>query len=1256
MAEEHRGRILRLEVNSFKSYRGRNTIGPFRKFTTIIGPNGSGKSNVMDAVSFVLGVRTAQLRGSLKELLYHNTAGQSAEDRPRKGSVKLVFEAADGEEVHFERVIKPTGAGAESFTSEYKLNDRTVGWEQYNRRLEQYNILVKARNFLVFQGDIENVAQMQPRDLTLLFEHISGSAAHRGEYEELEKKKAEAEERVTYIFSRKKAITQEKKQKKDQKEEAERHQALQQELDDCRAAHFTWQVSEKAAEQKKREQAGLQKERLLLEKRVKKKQADADKRNPEAFKVREDIQRLTRRIKSGEKEVAERRRRAEEQRAKVAALTEQLESLQDAQRTLEEDAKRGQQRGKLKLAPELVDEYNRIKQDVKGKTAQMDADLASKQAALEAQEQARDIARDKAESIDARIATLTKEQAEADARRETVASTLAEKERRLAEARAELDKAQKETRHRNRWTVQLEEVEGQLREARQARKESDRDRRVNEAIAQLKAQYKNRVYGRVAHLADIRDKRYVLAVTAAMGKDFDGIIVKDADMAKIGIRVFRENRLPPHTFIPAEACCRPLHLPFAAHTLHAAMLGIPLPSSSQCPDIKVKAVPDSLRHQLQRRGVGKLAVDLVAPKQEGTDRVFQMLLGTTIVTDTPEQAREVAFGSAQRQKVVSLDGTIINKAGIITGGMHGGLEARAGQWDRGALDELKQKYAGLQEQLEALPAQRELVSRQQELQAAISGLESDMQLLQVDRKSSEGKSKGAAKDIQALSKESERVAPEVERAEDAITEARREVGKLKRRIDEILDRSFAAFSKKAGVANIREYEETHLKESQRLVKERRDLAGQVAKVRNQLEYEEANGRKAGEALQAKEAELEAERRALAARQQEEQKFAKEGEAAQAEIAELQREMGEKRKELEGLEAELKELKERVAANKDAVAKHRRSIAGQQSALEDLWTKRADVLETASMEQVALPVLVDGSQQAEDDDAEEEEEEEGAAGMDVDGQAAAGPSSSQKIKKVRLDFSCLDATARLRDRKNREAWERERLGNIEEMKAGLARLAPNLKAVEQYEAIREKEREQLEELEAARRESKAATEAFQAVQQRRYDAFTSAFEHVAAHIDPIYKELTRSSVHPVGGQAYLSLDSSDEPFLHGIKFTAMPPTKRFRDMEQLSGGEKTVAALALLFAIHSFQPSPFFVLDEVDAALDATNVVRVANYMRHMTRDDTQGSFQGIVISLKDVFFEKADALVGVCRDTERGCSETYTFDLERFGPPAGAVA
>jgi ATPase subunit of ABC transporter with duplicated ATPase domains len=64
-----------------------------------------------------------------------------------------------------------------------------------------------------------------------------------------------------------------------------------------------------------------------------------------------------------------------------------------------------------------------------------------------------------------------------------------------------------------------------------------------------------------------------------------------------------------------------------------------------------------------------------------------------------------------------------------------------------------------------------------------------------------------------------------------------------------------------------------------------------------------------------------------------------------------------------------------------------------------------------------------------------------------------------------------------------------------------------------------------------------------------------------------QDLTKSEVHPMGGTAMLSLESSEEPFLHGVKFTAMPPTKRYRDMEQLSGGEKTLAALALLFAIH-----------------------------------------------------------------------------------------
>ncbi len=70
-----------------------------------------------------------------------------------------------------------------------------------------------------------------------------------------------------------------------------------------------------------------------------------------------------------------------------------------------------------------------------------------------------------------------------------------------------------------------------------------------------------------------------------------------------------------------------------------------------------------------------------------------------------------------------------------------------------------------------------------------------------------------------------------------------------------------------------------------------------------------------------------------------------------------------------------------------------------------------------------------------------------------------------------------------------------------------------------------------------------------------------------------QELTKSRLHPLGGQAYLSLEDGEQPFAGGIKFTAMPPTKRYREMDQLSGGEKTVAALALLFAIHRCRRTP-----------------------------------------------------------------------------------
>jgi hypothetical protein len=130
-------------------------------------------------------------------------------------------------------------------------------------------------------------------------------------------------------------------------------------------------------------------------------------------------------------------------------------------------------------------------------------------------------------------------------------------------------------------------------------------------------------------------------------------------------------------------------------------------------------------------------------------------------------------------------------------------------------------------------------------------------------------------------------------------------------------------------------------------------------------------------------------------------------------------------------------------------------------------------------------------------------------------------------------------------------------------------------------------------------------------------------------------------------SYLDIEDSDEPYLDGIKYHAMPPLKRFRDMEHLSGGEKTMAALALLFAVHSYQPSPFFVLDEVDAALDNTNVARIANYIR----DHASPGMQFIVISLKTGLFQLSEALVGIYRDQTENSSNSLTLDVSYFLRP-----
>ena len=252
--------LVEIRLENFKSYAGKQKIGPFFNFTSIIGPNGSGKSNLMDAVSFVLGVKSSHLRSSHLSELIHKPSDPSIEV-PKKATVEALYQK-DGEATLFSRSVTDSGV------SEYKINGRAVSFAKYNALLEGENILVKARNFLVFQvslcdlsivwspllsasiavlicifrlfglinyfnsspfplqGDVEAIASQSPKDLTRLIEQISGSLDLKDEYESLKALTERTTEYSAFNFTKKKGVAAEMKVFKEQKEEAVRYQKL----------------------------------------------------------------------------------------------------------------------------------------------------------------------------------------------------------------------------------------------------------------------------------------------------------------------------------------------------------------------------------------------------------------------------------------------------------------------------------------------------------------------------------------------------------------------------------------------------------------------------------------------------------------------------------------------------------------------------------------------------------------------------------------------------------------------------------------------------------------------------------------------------------------------------------------------------------------------------------------------------------------------------------------------------------------------
>ena len=145
-------------------------------------------------------------------------------------------------------------------------------------------------------------------------------------------------------------------------------------------------------------------------------------------------------------------------------------------------------------------------------------------------------------------------------------------------------------------------------------------------------------------------------------------------------------------------------------------------------------------------------------------------------------------------------------------------------------------------------------------------------------------------------------------------------------------------------------------------------------------------------------------------------------------------------------------------------------------------------------------------------------------------------------------------------------------------------------------------------------------------------FKENFDQVVINFESIFKELFG------GGQAELRLDDEENPLESGIEIVAQPPGKKLQNINLMSGGEKTMTAIALMFAVLKTKPTPFCILDEVEAALDDSNIERFANYLRKFE------NIQFAVVTHQKTTMEHADVLYGVTMP-EQGISKVLSLRL-----------
>ncbi|KAM4573899.1 structural maintenance of chromosomes protein 1B [Odontesthes bonariensis] len=1222
------GYLKQIDIENFKSWRGKKVIGPFMQFNCIIGPNGSGKSNVMDAMSFAMGERAASLRVKhLRDLIHGAHIGQPVSSSAR---VAMRYCSDEDRETVFCRTI--TGD-----SSEYRINGVHVAFATYIEELEKIGIVTKAQNCLVFQGAVESIALKDPKERTKMLECISQSKQYAAEYHKKKEALLKAKEDTQFHFNKKKSATVERKQVSQEKIEAQRYQAL---IDDLHQHHLQLSLAELYHNErgisaisdtlKKRQHAAAAKNNKLVnwEQTVK-----AHKK--EHGRLSREQQHIDKEIRGQEHILSQSRSQYIKAKVNTTHHTKKAEEIHHALRksrkllvNKEQDLAEGrQEKAELERTWKNYEKKVQAEGTAGGRDIELDKDqleqykelkeLARKQGAVLSQQaeklhwevrvdcekMAFDQRRKKEVEIGIRnsqshLEDLTSRAEKLEEYTKTCKSCLEDYRQREESLSAELQHVSQRSQEVNQ---ELGQVMEELGNARLDSHESKRQLRRRELLEKLCRLYPEAVYGRLSDLCSPIHKKYQLAVTKLFGSNMNAIVVTSEKVARDCISFIKEERAEPETFLPIDY--------LVVHPLNERLREIPS---------------------------AKMVVDVVqvnaATGAAQLRKAVQYVCGNALVCETIKDARSVAFDREERLRTVTLDGTLFKTSGVISGGSSY-LRTKARCWDEKEVLQLKERKDRLIAELRDLMRLKRKESDLKQTVAEAQGAQTRLKYSKTDLENLQKKTIPRCQaEISRLESELANLDYQIQMQQESLEAKNEEMKKIRHQIDQMEDLVFSDFCADIGVDTIREYEQEHLKQQSELDKKRLEFESQCARLNAQLEYEENQLEKERKKLRKMEDAISEEERTMVERMEDEKKLLDAVLEGENKLQELKNQLLSKKSQVAAVKAELDRNTQTLQDIDNELVKLQREVMSTETALEQKRLARHNFLLACKIQDLPI-ILLSGSLNEISEVQLDTESESTSATMNI----------YEREAQLVIDYSELDSEFRnLQNEKEIKAHLEKLKESVSSLEGVLHRTtAPNLKAVEKMREVKDKLQGVMEAFDASTRAARKCSQEFEKVKAQRFHLFSRCFEHVSVVIDQLYKRICRNS----SAQAILSAENADEPYLGGINYNCVAPGKRFMSMDNLSGGEKAIAALALLFAIHSYRPAPFFILDEVDAALDNTNIGKVTSFIREESRQN----MQIIVISLKEEFFSKADALQGVFSDFD-GCmfSRILTLDLSPY--------